>query len=104
MVRWSGRWLGGGREILDGVSSAGETRREVGKLPGVAKKDCWSGMEGGVVDQEYVDSFRCSDETLTGWFADSRKSAVIMLQDAEQQAEDFTLQLDDALGPEEMFD
>ena len=36
-------------------------------------------------------------------FVDSHESVLIMLQNAEQQVEDLKLQLDDALGAEEML-
>lgn len=46
---------------------------------------------------------RCRAEALTFSFVDSHESVLIMLQNAEQQVEDLKLQLDDALGAEEML-
>ena len=46
---------------------------------------------------------RCRAEALTLLFVDSHESVLIMLQNAEQQVEDLKLQLDDALGAEEML-
>ena len=40
---------------------------------------------------------------LTLFFLDSHESVLIMLQNAEQQVEELKLQLDDALGAEEML-
>ena len=48
-------------------------------------------------------SLWCFTETLTQSFVDSHESVLIMLQNAEQQVEDLKLQLDDALGAEEML-
>jgi len=45
----------------------------------------------------------CRAETLTLSFIDSHESVLIMLQNAEQQVEDLKIQLDDALGAEEML-
>ena len=47
--------------------------------------------------------FLCPAETLTLSFVDSHESVLIMLQNAEQQVEDLKIQLDDALGAEEML-
>ena len=47
--------------------------------------------------------FRCLTETLTLSFVDSHESVLIMLQNAEQQVEDLKIQLDDALGAEEVL-
>lgn len=47
--------------------------------------------------------FRYPAETLTLLFVDSHESVLIMLQNAEQQVEDLKIQLDDALGAEEML-
>lgn len=41
--------------------------------------------------------------TLTLSFVDSHESVLIMLQNAEQQVEDLKMQLDDALGAEEIL-
>ena len=41
--------------------------------------------------------------TLTLSFVDSHESVLIMLQNAEQQIEDLKIQLDDALGAEEVL-
>ena len=48
-------------------------------------------------------SLWCLTEILTQSFVDSHESVLIMLQNAEQQVEDLKLQLDDALGAEEML-
>jgi hypothetical protein len=50
-----------------------------------------------------VHPFRCPAETLTLPLVDSHESVLIMLQNAEQQVEDLKIQLDDALGAEEML-
>jgi len=50
-----------------------------------------------------VPPFRCLTETLTLSFVDSHESVLIMLQNAEQQVEDLKIQLDDALGAEEVL-
>ena len=42
-------------------------------------------------------------EALTLSFVDSHESVLIMLQNAEQQVEDLKMQLDDALGAEEIL-
>ena len=48
-------------------------------------------------------SLSSSTETLTSPLVDSHESVLIMLQNAEQQVEELKLQLDDALGAEEML-
>ena len=48
-------------------------------------------------------SFGFPVETLTLSFVDSHESVLIMLQNAEQQVEDLKMQLDDALGAEEIL-
>lgn len=50
-----------------------------------------------------MNPFWCLTMTLTFSFIDSHESVLIMLQNAEQQVEDLKVQLDDALGAEEML-
>jgi hypothetical protein len=45
----------------------------------------------------------CLTDSPTLSFSDSHESVLIMLQNAEQQVEDLKIQLDDALGAEEML-
>lgn len=64
-------------------------------------------MEKDVANLEELQStcapFRYPAEVLTLSSVDSHESVLIMLQNAEQQVEDLKLQLDDALGAEEML-